>query len=484
MSEVSAEVRRDAHTVMLGAFGGPSIPGWLAGAVDDGLGGVCLYGDNVDAHGSVAPLAREVAALAPGIVLAVDEEGGDVTRLHLGGGSPHPGNAALGAVDEVERTRVIAAGIGAELREAGIWLDLAPCADVNSNPLNPVIGTRSFGSDPALVSRHVAAYVDGLTASGVASSVKHFPGHGDTTTDSHLALPRVSASADVLDRRELAPFRAVLGSAATVMTSHVVLDAIDPDRPATLSRAVLTGLLRERLGYAGVIVSDALDMAGASAELGIGGAAVAALAAGADLLCLGPEVSDEPRTLATAVDAVVAAIDTGDLSATRLADAAERVRSLRERWATASVDPAAAAVEAGRTAAVEVARAVIDRAAVKPLTGRATVVRIDTGTNPAVGATAWGRLDLEADHVDLTARDLDGTAPFGGEVLVVARRATSHPQVWGWIAEQLRVNPQARLVELAWPDPQLVDRPDTICTLGSAAVLLDALASALRGDGG
>ncbi|MBA4609197.1 glycoside hydrolase family 3 protein [Aeromicrobium sp. Marseille-Q0843] len=475
-------VRADAHGVMLAAFHGPRVPSWLAEAFADGLAGICLYGDNLPADGDVRPVARAVAALDPTRILALDEEGGDVTRLHMATGSAHPGNAALGVVDDVALTRTIAAGIGAELREAGVWLDLAPCADANSNAANPVIGTRSFGADPALVARHVAAFVEGLASAGVAASVKHFPGHGDTSADSHLELPRVDASAAVLRERELVPFRAAIEArAASIMTSHVVLAAFDPDRPATLSRAVLTGLLRDELGYDGVIVSDALDMAGASGPLGLGGAAVASLAAGADLLCLGPESSAEPRALTEAVEAVVAAVGAGTLERSRLRDAAVRVERLRADWSGRPA-PEPGTIETARTASEKVAAEVVARLGVTPLTGRATVVRIDTGTNPAVGWTDWGRLDVDADVVDLTARDLEGVGPFGGEVLVVARRAAAHPEVRDWVTAQLDANPQARLVELAWPDPRFADRSDVLCTMGSSAALLTALSRALRGD--
>ncbi len=149
-------MRRLAYGVMLGAFAGPAVPDWLAPAYADGLAGICLYGNNLMAagDGDVADLARAVRALDPTAVLTLDEEGGDVTRLHMREGSPYPGNAALGVHDDVEATRAVAAAIGAELAAAGIWLNLAPSADINSDPRNPVIGTRSFGSDPALVARH------------------------------------------------------------------------------------------------------------------------------------------------------------------------------------------------------------------------------------------------------------------------------------------------------------------------------------------
>lgn len=475
------DVRRMAYGVMLSAFDGPDVPGWLAPALADGLAGVCLYGNNMAPGRDLTDLSRAVRALDPTAVLTLDEEGGDVTRLHADEGSPHPGNAALGAHDDIEVTRAVAAGIGAELARAGVWLNLAPSADVNSNPFNPVIGTRSFGADPALVARHTKAYVEGLASQGVACSVKHFPGHGDTNTDSHLALPRVSASAEVIRARELVPFTAVL-DAASIMTSHVVLDAFDPDEPATLSAAVLTGLLREELGYAGVIVSDALDMAGASARRGISGAAVLSLASGADLLCLGPEHSATPDTLKATVDAVCRAVETGELPLERLTDAAGRVAALRNTWSYLEIRPDTDEViaEALRRS-VEVAKAVTS--ATPRFTGPATVVHIDTGTNPAVGFTPWGRLDLGGDTIELVASDLATTPAIGGELAVVVRRATAHPEVWAWIQRQLADNPAAVLVEMGWPDPALDAHDRVIRTLGCAAVLADALSTAMRASG-
>ncbi len=475
------QLRRLAYGVMLGAFAGPKVPGWLSDAYAQGLGGVCLYGNNATASADLADLARAVRRVEPTAVLALDEEGGDVTRLHAREGSPYPGNAALGAYDDIATTRTIAAGIGAELARAGVWLDLAPSADINSNPANPVIGTRSFGADPALVARHTVAYVEGLASQGVAASVKHFPGHGDTSADSHLALPRVSASADVLRARELVPFTSVIDTAATVMTSHVLLEAFDDQEPATLSRAVLTGLLRDELGFGGVIVTDALDMAGASAVHGIGGAAVLSLAAGADLLCLGPERTDSPRVIEEAVEAVCRAVDAGELPLDRLAEAAKRVGLLRETWSRHTIsDDSEAVIETARQAATRVATKLVAGA---PLSsGPATVVRIDTGTNLAVGETTWGRLDLGAGHLDVTTGEITRRDVLDGEVAVVVRRATAVPEVWDWIRQQLASNPRTVLVELGWPDPALDAYDRVVRTYGSATVLTDALATTMRGE--
>ena len=188
-----------------------------------------------------------------------------MTRLEAASGSSYPGNAALGVVDDAELSESVAASLGAELADAGVNLDFAPVADVNTNPQNPVIGIRSFGSDAELVSRHVAAFVRGLQRAGVAACAKHFPGHGDTSVDSHLALPLV----DSLDPRALEPFRAAIAAGVrSLMTAHIVVRSIG-DEPATMSREVLHDLLRVELGFDGVVVTDALEMKAISETVGV-----------------------------------------------------------------------------------------------------------------------------------------------------------------------------------------------------------------------
>src|SRR5690606_5033344 len=223
-------------------------------------------------------LADELHAIRDDVLVLCDEEGGCVTRLEAAAGSSWPGNAALGVVDDVAATELAGEGIGALSKRAGIDVALAPAVDVNSDPDNPVIGVRSFGSDPELVARHGAAFVRGLQSHGVAACAKHFPGHGATHTDSHVGLPTVEADLDTVRRRDLAPFAAAIDTGVRcVLTAHVVYPALDTE-PATMSAAWMT-LLREELGFDGVVISDALDMHAISRRVGRGPGAVAALRA-------------------------------------------------------------------------------------------------------------------------------------------------------------------------------------------------------------
>ena len=194
---IDPELRRLALGTLLAAFPGRTAPDWALDLLADGLAGHTLFGHNIAEPEQVAALTAQLRAARPDVLVAIDEEGGDVTRLAHRTGSPYPGNAALGTVDDQNLTRQVYASIGADLVAAGINFDLAPTIDVNTADDNPIIGTRSFGADPLLVSRHAGAAIAGLQSAGVAPScAKHFPGHGATVADSHLELPTVDASLD------------------------------------------------------------------------------------------------------------------------------------------------------------------------------------------------------------------------------------------------------------------------------------------------
>jgi len=320
---VTDSLERLASACILPGAAGLTAPDWLRRELAGGLGGVVLFSRNVRDREQLAALTSSIRAEREVALIGIDEEGGDVTRLEAGTGSSYPGSLALGEVDDTELTEKVAASIGSELVAAGVNLDLAPVADVNTNPLNPVIGVRAFGSDPELVARHVAASVTGLQSRGVIACAKHFPGHGAAETDSHLELPTISSGLAELRRVELVPFRAAIEAGVrAIMTAHILMPAID-DLPATVSPVHLQELLREELGFRGLVITDALEMRGISATVGVEEAAVLAIAAGADALCLGHDLEREAveRVRRALVDAV------GDrrLSEDRLAEAASRV---------------------------------------------------------------------------------------------------------------------------------------------------------------
>jgi beta-N-acetylhexosaminidase len=429
-----------ALRVLLPSFNGTTVPADVLHLLEEGLGGLCLFGSNTaDGPDAVAAYTASVRAVSPGAVIAVDEEGGDVTRLHVPDGSPVLGPLALGAADDLALTRAVGRAIGLELAALGITLDLGPVADVNSNDDNPVIGTRSFGSSASEAAAHVAAWTLGLQSAGVAACAKHFPGHGDTAEDSHLALPVLNVDMSTLAMRELVPFVAAIeAGTAAVMTSHVVVPALDPALPATLS-APLLGLLRDRLRFRGVIVSDALDMAGASASRGIPEAAVLSIAAGADLLCIGADNSyEQVRSIQAAL---VDAVRSGRLAETRLAAAAKAVDGLTMSPRPGSdLDPEALADGAARS--VTVSRTL-------PSLNGARVVRVDSAGTIAIGAAPWG---LPADDVVAPG----STDLPDGPLVIQVRDAHRQPDVRATIAA---AGSGAVVVEWGWPGRRTDDLP-------------------------
>lgn len=327
-----ASDRQLAVSVLMPGFDGTQVPSWLEQPLREGLGGVCLFAVNTPDLATTRRLTDALRALAPQLLVTVDEEGGDVTRLQRIAGSDLPGNAALGVVNDLELTRAVGQGIGRLCRAAGIDLTLAPDVDVASNRLNPVIGVRSFGPDPALVTAHGRALLEGLHQAGVGGCTKHYPGHGDTATDSHHAVPVIDVDTETLRRRDLPPFVDTMDVADAIMIGHVVVPALGPD-PATVSPWTYA-MIREQ-GFTGLTVTDAIDMEAVRAgdathPAGIGEATVRALEAGVDLVCLGsPLKGRSEQNWLDSVLAVEQAIASGRLDRDALAVSAARVRQAR-----------------------------------------------------------------------------------------------------------------------------------------------------------
>lgn len=265
-------------------FDGPTVPDALADLLRRGVRSVVLFSRNYESPGQVRDLCRAIRALTDeSITIAVDHEGGRVQRFREGF-TPIPSMREVGERDDPAYAESIGRTIGRELRAVGIDMNFAPVLDIDTNPDNPVIGERSFGRDPERVAELGAAFIRGMQSEGVAACAKHFPGHGDTSVDSHFELPTVPHDLERLRQIELIPFkRAIEAGVAAIMTAHIMLPAIDPDRPATLSRRIVTGLLREELGFEGTIFADDLEMHAIAKRWGIAEAAEMAIEAGCDV---------------------------------------------------------------------------------------------------------------------------------------------------------------------------------------------------------
>lgn len=472
-----------ADAVLIPPFPGTTPPPWILRALERGLAGVTLFGPNVVGDTTALSAAlRSAAAVEP--VIAIDEEGGDVTRVAYAAGSPYPGNAALGVVDDVAVTRGVYAAIGGDLARLGINLDLAPCADVLVPGGSAVVGTRSFGSDPDLVARHVTAAVAGLQGAGVAACAKHFPGHGSTASDSHLALATVTGTMADLRARDLPPFAAAIGGGTVaVMPGHLRVPELTGELPATLSSAAVSGLLRGELGFDGAVICDALEMRAASGIVGIPEAAVLAVRAGVDLLCLGRD-TDEAMYQAVRT-ALTDAVASGRLTGDRLAEAADRVAALRAWLASArEVDgtggPDAATGEAiGLLAARRALRrsGPVPSSLLDPL-----VIEVEPEENIAAGRFTWGFARwAQTRRVDPAAGDGAAAgsilAAAEGRSLVLAVRHGSG--ALPLVNELLGARPDAIVVDMgapAWTPP-----PGTayLATYGASRACAQAAAEAL-----
>jgi beta-N-acetylhexosaminidase len=305
------------------------------------VGGVVLFraknmGTLEELRGLTAALQKIAADTGqPPLLIGADQEGGQL--MAIGDATPFPGNLALGATRSEKLAQRVGRALGREVSALGINVDFAPVCDVNNNPANPVVGTRSFGEDPVLVGRLAAAMVKGLQSAGVAATAKHFPGHGDTASDSHHAAPVLPHDLKRVRKLELPPFQAAIAAGARlVMTAHIVFPALNggTDTPATLSPQILKGLLRRKLGFEGVVVTDAMDMNAMEQGPGYIGDAMAALNAGADLLLFNHDLAKLEPAWAT----VVQAARRGLLAGEEMQAAATRVLALK-KWVARQKQP-------------------------------------------------------------------------------------------------------------------------------------------------
>ncbi|MEK3734738.1 beta-N-acetylhexosaminidase [Paenibacillus sp. FSL M8-0334] len=299
---------------------------------DDHIGGIILFRDNIDsmeqAVGLINELKRENADNPVPLWLSIDEEGGRVTRF------PEsyvklPSSRDVGGKGDRELTETVGSLIGARVASLGLNMVYAPVLDVDSNPDNPVIGDRSFGTTPDRVAKHGIASMKGIQREGVVPVVKHFPGHGDTAVDSHIGLPVVKHSLERLHQIELVPFQqAIEQGADVVMVAHLLMESIDPDTPASYSKPVITGLLREELGFTGVVITDDLTMGAVAATADIGEAAVASIEAGSNIVMVGHDYAQEEAV----IKALQQAVESGRISEQMLDDRVLATLALKQKY--------------------------------------------------------------------------------------------------------------------------------------------------------
>jgi beta-N-acetylhexosaminidase len=429
-----------AAACVLPSFPGSRPPDWIRRFLADGGRGVVLFSYNVE---DLTALTAALRAERADVLLALDEEGGDVTRLEWRDGSSYPSAAALGALDDPALTEEVAAAIAADLAAAGVNWNFAPVADVTV-PANPVIGVRSFGADPELVAAHVAAAVRGTQRLGVAACAKHFPGHGSTAEDSHLALPALVGPLEA----GLEPFRAAIDAGvASIMTAHIKVN----EDAATLDASIVQELLRGKLGFGGAVVADALEMKGVSARHDVADAAVLAVEAGCDLLIVGHDLGEAE------VVRIVEALESR-VSPERLAEAGARVEQL-----AAFARPQAAEVDRG--AALGAARRAVRVEGDLSFASPPTIVELRPTANIAAG---------EAEHTLAAAIVREGEHLPDADVYVV-RDVHRHP----WMEAADRAG--AVIVETGLP----VRRPERargyVTTLGGGRASLAAVAELLGG---
>jgi beta-N-acetylhexosaminidase len=445
--------------------------------------GACLFRQNMlDAAQLTRFNADLLDAMGPHALIALDQEGGAVVRsLWV---PPPPSAMALGAADDTDLARDVGAAVARAVKAMGFNWNFAPVLDLNNNPRNPVIAERSFGADPERAAELAMAWMDGSESEGVACCVKHFPGHGDTHLDSHRDLPTVDKDLAELERFEFAPFRRAAPHAPAVMTAHIVYPALDPHNPATMSRAILTDLLRETMGYEGVVITDGMDMHAIAHRYGAGDAAVNALAAGADMvMAIGSRETQEAT-----LEAIAAAIADGTLP----------MEGVRARLAR--LDKLAQAHPAGST---PYARDLDDRALMARAWRRALTAR-GNPQRPAPGSKVRlvARQDVVSDGVSEAGVPAAHIAASLGKLYEVELVTFADPETFDWNAlpqdgrftmlastSRRRYGPHARAgwrpdLHLAlWNPYQALDfAAPALMTYGFAPPALDAVNAWLAGD--
>lgn len=461
-----SEKDRLALGVLSIGFGGPRVPMWLKPYLENGLGGITLFGSNTPDLEATANLVEEIRHNNSSIVISIDEEGGDVTRIYARTGSEQPSAAQLGRIDDVDYTRASYYNLGLILNSLGIDLTFAPVADICINFKNPIVGIRSFGDRADLVSRHVDAAVRGLQAAGTSASLKHFPGHGAVLEDSHHNLPRIRSSFADLEALDLAPFLSGLKAGArSVMVGHLIVDSLDSENAASQSTRVMKDFLRQDLAYEGVIITDALDMGALGGPANIPHSAAAAIRAGADFLCLSG-LPDQSSFVAGSMQRIVADIEQGQIDESNLRASADRISKLR-----------------GLRKSLDINSHLDVNTLIKgfevfgnPKLSKNSITHRQLNGEPtaAAGQIKWGIKDaLESAMVNVSVTNLDSAID-----ILVFRDAWRDPVMLSDVVHLAAINPECIFIDMGWPTIEFTPR-NLIRTFGVGNLTSQAVVSLL-----
>lgn len=449
-------------------FGGTEIPQWLFPWLENGLGGITLFSSNCPSLESTAQLVDEIKAIEPNIIISIDEEGGDVTRLFVPEGSPFPTPALLGRCDNSQLTQNSYFELGKILRAVGVDLNLAPVADVSIEIENPIVGVRSFSPDFETASTHVVSAISGLRKAGVASCIKHFPGHGGVVEDSHHDLPKLLGNLDELESTHLKPFKdAIAAGVEAVMTGHIVVPALDEKAPASCSANLTKDYLRETLKFEGLVVTDALDMGALGGPKKIHQSALRAITAGADLLCfsgLFDQSSFVENSLINIKDFVM---KDNILQESVLRNAA-RLKSWRSPQPQGSSARNLPAVESFISGLHIQGQVTLKHEQVQ-------LIELSADPTIAAGFVGWGlrrALTLYGKKVKLESSDADLSASEEKQLVVAFRDAFRDAKLLATLRKIEQAQPAAIFVDMGWPTVAFTPK-NLIRTFGSSALASD-----------
>jgi beta-N-acetylhexosaminidase len=455
-------------------FGGAVVPEWIKPWLENGLGSVTLFASNTPNFETASNLISEIRSYNPDVLIAIDEEGGDVTRLFVREGSRYPTPALLGQCDDEDLTFRSYSSMGAILKSLGVDITYAPVADVVAYENNPIVGVRSFGMSSDVVNRHVLRAVQGLQSSGVSACVKHFPGHGAVLEDSHHDLPRIKLSKNDYERVHIEPFKnAIASGVSAVMIGHLIAECLDPNLPASLSSKILRDYLRSEIGFKGLIVTDALDMGAIGGPTKIHESALNALTAGADLLCFSG-MGDQSQFVVNSFEWIQSAFNRGEISEDSFVESSQRIGEIRVKNLNSikveqNIDYRELISGFEVLGDVELSSSAIN------------LVEIGTKPTIAAGDVSWGiHRELRSVGINCEIHASDAENLASKKLVVAFRDAYRDGPLLATLNRLNQRFPDAIFVDMGWPTREFEPR-NLIRAYGSSAIVSQAVAARIKG---